>query len=494
MSNSKSFLILGIAAMLVACGGTTAPELEANTSSAESNSSMASVAGAGSSDAVSSDLPNTSSSQQSISQDSSVSTMPVSASSVSSTSSQASDDDTCFFTLDTPPIPYCLAGDLSDPDENGQKDGWGWEQGRSCLVPSGLADNQPRDCAPVPPTPGGGNSPNHIIYNDKAIYLSGFNIAWLDFANDFGAGFDEARLRQALFDVSNAGGNSLRWWMHTDGSKSPGWEEINGTRLVTNPGGTAVDDLRKALDIAAEYDVYIVPALWSFDMLLNNSFRNPPTTDNYRLLSEDEVLQSYIDNALRPMVRELNKHPQLIAWELFNEPENMTEVWFRERQEYYGGPVPTKTQLQRTQAKMAAAIHREALANDEVALVTTGSKSMGKYNSDVAGGENWYRDDRMIAAADGDEYAILDFYGPHYYNNENKQGAWSPFHHNANHWDVDKPIVIGEFYVEDLDVLDDKVSAQDLCQRLSYNGYAGGWPWQWNEFPEALKTCIMNVE
>lgn len=176
--------------------------------------------------------------------------------------------------------------------------------------------------------------------------------------------------------------------------------------------GSLIQDLKTALDIAAEYDVYIVPSIWSFDMLKDNDYRKPPTQDNYRLLTEDKVLNSYINNALVPMVQALNYHPQLAAWELFNEPENMTESWFPQQQGFYGGKVPSLKQLQKVQALMTAAIHQAALDINQVALVTTGSKSMGKYNSDIAGGINLYRDDRMIAAAGGNPLATLDFYAP----------------------------------------------------------------------------------
>jgi hypothetical protein len=109
----------------------------------------------------------------------------------------------------------------------------------------------------------------------------------------------------------------------------------------------------------------------------------------------------------------------------------------------------------------------------------------------VAGGTNLYRDDRLIAAADGDALATLDFYEPHYYNNEGDKGAWSPFHHPAAYWQVDKPIVIGEFHtLEPLDVLDQVIDPRDMCQRLVDYGYAGGWPWQWNEHAEPIKVCL----
>ncbi|HEY7774345.1 MAG TPA: cellulase family glycosylhydrolase, partial [Marinagarivorans sp.] len=297
---------------------------------------------------------------------------------VSSSSASSETESDCGIARDD--VPYCLGGTFSDPDG----DGWGWENEASCVVPDGPADLNPGTCVLEMQEPGNGASSGRIMYNGEAIYLNGFNIAWFEFARDFGNGVDENQLRAVLQDVTDAGGNSLRWWFHVDGSMTPEWGAVNGQRLVTGPGGSAIADLQQALDIASEYGVYIIPALWSFDMLRDNDFRQPPTQDNYRLLSDDAVLQSYLDNALVPMVEQLNGHSQLLAWELFNEPENMTETWFRNEDAYYGGPVPTLEMLQRVQAKMAAAIHRAANDIGQTALVTTGSKSMGKYNSDVA--------------------------------------------------------------------------------------------------------------
>lgn len=354
----------------------------------------------------------------------------------------------------------------------------------SASIPSSEAVGSSERLAPVGP-------PRGVRIGDADVYLSGFNIAWFDFAKDIGRGLDERRLRAALDDLVAVGGNTLRWWIHTDGTTTPQWGDVLGERRVVGPGQSFIADFRRALDIAAEYHVYIVPSLWSFDMLRDNEERHPPVRDNYRLLSDDVVLGSYIENALIPIVRALNDHSALGAWELFNEPENMTEAWFPKDPAFYGGPVPTLERLQRTQAKLAAAIHRTAREQGRVALVTTGTKSMGKYNSDVAGGTNLYRDDRMIAAADGDPLAVLDFYEPHYYDNEGDEGAWSVFHHPAAYWEVDKPIVVGEFYVrEPLSVLGETVTPEEMCQRLIDYGYAGGWPWQWNEYRAPVKTCL----
>src|SRR5690606_5879925 len=136
-------------------------------------------------------------------------------------------------------LPACGAGASSSP----------------VAAPSSVAAGAGPD-APAPPPS------NRIRHRGRDYYLSGFNIAWFDFARDIGRGLDEARLRQAAADLVAVGGNTMRWWIHTDGTTTPEWGVVDGERRVVGPGASFIADLRRALDIAAEYDIFIVPSLW----------------------------------------------------------------------------------------------------------------------------------------------------------------------------------------------------------------------------------------
>ena len=308
---------------------------------------------------------------------------------------------------------------------------------------------------------------DRIEISSEQKFASGGNIAWINFARDIGPGETRLDLFEEMFEELNRnGGNMMRIWLHTNGTNTPEFDGMN----VTGPGAGAIDDLRDIFDAAYRYDVSLMLCLWSFDMLQAGQMNDLQLERNRGLLTDNERLQTYIDNSLIPMVDSLHGHPAISSWEIFNEPEGMSTQF---------GWTPSRVDMSDIQNfvnRTAGAIKRTA----PDAFVTNGSWNI-RASSDIGSWTNYYRDDRLIAAG-GDEDGVLDFYGIHYYKHFPQ--SQSPFHNDASHWELDKPIVVGEFYMSDPRRDGDAdgmygVHWSDLFEELYDRGYAGALGWQW---------------
>ncbi|NWF89323.1 MAG: T9SS type A sorting domain-containing protein [Ignavibacteriaceae bacterium] len=348
---------------------------------------------------------------------------------------------------------------------------------------------------------------NRISYNNQQLFLSGANLAWVNFANDIGPGeTDFNSFATVMLDMHDNGGNALRWWLHTNGTNSP---QFDGSNFVIGPGNGTISDLKNLLDLAWEREIGMVLCLWSFDMQ-RNTIGTTALNRNNLLLSDTAYTNAYINNCLIPMVDSLKGHPAIIAWEIFNEPEGMSSEFGCSGIQH----VPMST-IQRFINLCAGAIHR----TDTSALVTNGSwsfqaltdvQSLGKKTSFILlpddekesiaeninykygvnltteeiinhleklstlANFNYYRDDRLIAAG-GDQDGTLDFYSVHYYVHLGT--AYSPFLRSANVWNLNKPIVIAEFAMSQ----NNGVPKNLLFNTLYQSGYAGSLPWSWTD-------------
>lgn len=284
-------------------------------------------------------------------------------------------------------------------------------------------------------------------------FSSGLNVAWVNFAADV-PNPNTATFSKIFKDTYDNGGRIVRWWFHTNGTSTPGYNSDGTVKKIQQ---SHIDGVKAILAAANSVGVGLVISLWSFDMAQDNA--SSAAANNKNLMIDDKIRQSYIDNYLTDLVKGLKGTPGLYAYENFNEPEGMSTT---------GWATQWKIDIKYIQMAVnwwTAAIHDA----DPTIPVTNGSQTMD------------YRDkytDSALVAAGGRANGTLDFYEVHYYQ-VNGSGN-NVFANPRSHWNMaDKKLVIGEFaaYAQDTS----PVAVNDSFTYLYSNGYDGAWAWSYTE-------------
>jgi hypothetical protein len=324
-----------------------------------------------------------------------------------------------------------------------------------------------------------------LVVNGHKIFISGMNIAWNSFANDVGDNaVNITPFINQFKQIKNAGGNAVRWWLHTDNQKCP---KLDANGKVTGLGTKTIDNIRTVLDSAYNYGIVVSLCLFSFDLLNNDG--NNKTQDqmnkNEKFLTVPENLDSYIEKGLKPMLNAVGNHPAIMCWEVFNEPEGMSSD--------AGGWSTKKIKMEnilRFTAKIAAEVHRSTKK-----MASSGIHEYGKMKT-------WYSDAKLkTASGSNDALAFLDFYMAHYYP-EYIGTSGSPFHNKANSWGMDRPILIGEFPAQSWgpgtgysNIQSGTAMTITAAYEYAYdNGYCGALSWSMTEGDKAKFGSFATTE
>jgi PKD repeat protein len=264
----------------------------------------------------------------------------------------------------------------------------------------------------------------------NSIWLNGINLPWIkwsDFDDPWGTNnYNHADFDSTFKKYAANGINSVRVWVHC---KSEGSPILDSNAYVTGVCDEFWTNFGDMLNLANKYDLWIMPALFSFDMIEEDRILNKylyNTAENFQLFVESqERTQSYIDNFLIEMINKFDTCSRLFAWEICNEPEWM---WTNE-----GGPLAINDII-RMHAQIAAAFHQFGTKP-----VTTGATSL-KWCSNR---DYHFWNDSIMQAHFNDTNAYLDFYQVHYYD---WMDPWYiPWDDSPAYWGLDdKKVIIGE--------------------------------------------------
>lgn len=320
---------------------------------------------------------------------------------------------------------------------------------------------------------------NWAVVNGKKIFISGMNIAWLT-ANTFGNDVGDTKVDINAFTdkvkkIRKAGGNALRWWLHTDASHCP---KIDETGAVTGLGSKTISNMSQALDTAYAYGVVVSMCLFSFDMLVPGSgdgkasYSDFNLDNNHKFFTDTSKIASYLENGLKPILDAVGNHPAVLCWEVFNEPEGMLQSanWSRVTKKI------TQNDILRITNRIAGFVHRNSKKMASTGIA--GAQYVSEYS------------DAKLKAAGKDEDGYLDFYMVHYYP-EWAGSELSPFHNPASFWNMDRPVLIGEFPAKSWSSsttgpssgqpLKTTKTIEDAFKYAFENGYAGAMSWAMTE-------------
>lgn len=290
--------------------------------------------------------------------------------------------------------------------------------------------------------------------NNSKYWALGANYAWKDWGNDFSDnGWNDrfAKIKADFDDMSSKGVHAVRWWVFCDSWASPIFSSSDGSGLCTGLPYKWIDHMIEATNYAKSKNMKIYYTFTSFDVAkTNKNFYHGSIIDNLA------VRKSFIENAVKPIVKALGNNDGVMAWDVMNEPEwtISSNDGGNPGDSIKGWPLSTVRSFVKD---MVDCIHQYAKQP-----VSVGSANM-----------KW-----LGAQYDFWRGLNLDFYDFHWYD---WATPWfNPLKTPASALKLDKPVIIGEM-MPDTKNSSLKMSHKEVLEGLLKNGYSGYMLWSWTD-------------
>lgn len=299
----------------------------------------------------------------------------------------------------------------------------------------------------------------------KLLYPVGVNYAWYNWSYEFSDNnwtSNYSRIKSDIDAMAAKGIHSLRWWIFPDLAYGPIWSGANEGSLCTGLPDKWVEHMKETCDYALSKNIKIYWTITSFDCA-----RADDSVDHDDIIDNPTVLQSFLDNAMKPILQALGDHKGVMGWDIINEPEWIVNK--EDNGEPNGKGESFALSAMRNYIKTTCAyIHQYAKQP-----VSFGSANM-----------KW-----LGAQYDLWDGLGLDFYDFHWYD-------WATPYFNpvttpASSLNLDKPVIIGEM------MPNSKGSSLGMTHKqvmdaIYKNGYAGYLLWAWNDSANDCKPYIAN--
>jgi len=300
---------------------------------------------------------------------------------------------------------------------------------------------------PQPPAP-----PSRLRVGDASLpFLDGINLPWLRYGGDFGAnawspGGGVARkerreeLGRELRELKAHGIDTVRWFLFCDGRAG-----IRCTRAGTplGPDGCLFADFDAALEELAAAGLKVVFVLLDFLWFDEAKAVNGVQTGGRSPFVSGAYKQRHFRRrVLRPLLERYGRSPEILAWDVINEPEWATRGW--------GGgiigPSVSFLKMRRFIRRAARLVHRHTGQ-----LVTVG---LGNASG------------LPLVRGCG-----LDFYQVHWYD---RWQSVAPLGRPVAELGLDRPLLLGEFPTRNA-----SLTPQAIIDLAKASGYCGALAWSW---------------